>query len=147
MNLQVKKIPFNKTFIVRHPILRTGKPIEMCYFEGDDLPTTVHFGLFLDEVIIGVLSVFKNECPIIESKNAYQYRGMAILELHQNKQYGVLLLNAANSWVIENQGDLIWFHAREKALRFYQRNGFQVIGDSYEIDQIGLHFLMIKTLN
>ena len=146
MNLQVKKIPFNKTFAVRHPVLRAGKPVETCYFEGDDLPTTTHFGLFLEEKLLGVLSVFKNECPIIESKNAYQYRGMAILAPYQNKKYGVLLLDAANTWVAEEQGDLIWFNAREKAIGFYERNGFTIFGTVFDIANIGPHVLMFKYL-
>ena len=146
MNLQVKKIPFNKTFAVRHPVLRAGKPVETCYFEGDELPTTTHFGLFLEEKLLGVLSVFKNECPIIESKNAYQYRGMAILAPYQNKKYGVLLLDAANTWVAEEQGDLIWFNAREKAIGFYERNGFTIFGTVFDIANIGPHVLMFKYL-
>lgn len=146
MNLQVKKIPFNKTFAVRHPVLRAGKPVETCYFEGDELPTTTHFGLFLEEKLLGVLSVFKNECPIIESKNAYQYRGMAILAPYQNKKHGVLLLDAANTWVAEEQGDLIWFNAREKAIGFYERNGFEKRGSAFEIPGIGVHFLLYKHL-
>ncbi len=146
MNLQVKNIPFNKTFAVRHPVLRAGKPVETCYFEGDELPTTTHFGLFLEEKLLGVLSVFKNECPIIESKNAYQYRGMAILAPYQNKKYGVLLLDAANTWVAEKQGDLIWFNAREKAIGFYERNGFEKRGSTFEIPGIGVHFLLYKHL-
>mgnify|MGYP002133509811 CR=1 FL=1 len=146
MNLQVKKIPFNKTFAVRHPVLRAGKSVETCYFEGDELPTTTHFGLFLEEKLLGVLSVFKNECPIIESKNAYQYRGMAILAPYQNKKYGVLLLDAANTWVAEEQGDLIWFNAREKAIGFYERNGFEKRGSAFEIPSIGVHFLLYKHL-
>lgn len=146
MNLQVKKIPFNKTFAVRHPVLRAGKPVETCYFEGDELLTTTHFGLFLEEKLLGVLSVFKNECPIIESKKAYQYRGMAILAPYQNKKYGVLLLDAANTWVAEEQGDLIWFNAREKAIGFYERNGFTIFGTVFDIANIGPHVLMFKYL-
>lgn len=146
MNLQVKKIPFNKTFAVRHPVLRAGKPVETCYFEGDELPTTTHFGLFLEEKLLGVLSVFKNECPIIESKKAYQYRGMAILAPYQNKKYGVLLLDAANTWIAEEQGDLIWFNAREKAIGFYERNGFTIFGTVFDIANIGPHVLMFKYL-
>lgn len=146
MNLQVKKIPFNKTFAVRHPVLRAGKPVETCYFEGDELPTTTHFGLFLEEKLLGVLSVFKNECPLLESKNAYQYRGMAILVPYQNKKYGVLLLDAANTWVAEEQGDLIWFNAREKAIGFYERNGFTIFGTVFVIANIGPHVLMFKYL-
>jgi GNAT superfamily N-acetyltransferase len=126
--------------------LRAGKPVETCYFEGDELLTTTHFGLFLEEKLLGVLSVFKNECPILESKNAYQYRGMAILAPYQNKKYGVLLLDAANTWVAEEQGDLIWFNAREKAIGFYERNGFTIFGTVFDIANIGPHVLMFKYL-
>ena len=63
MNLQVKKSLFIKLFVVRHPVLRAGKPVETCYFEGDELPTTTHFGLFFDELLIGVLSVYKKNAP------------------------------------------------------------------------------------
>jgi len=44
--IQIKEIPSKETYIVRQPVLRKGKPIESCIFEGDDLETTYHFGLF-----------------------------------------------------------------------------------------------------
>ena len=35
----IKKISATETFLVRHPVLRAGKPIESCHFDGDDLET------------------------------------------------------------------------------------------------------------
>ena len=57
-----------------------------------------------------------------------------------------MLLNSATNWVLENKGDLIWFNAREKALRFYERNGFEKRGSAFEISDIGTHFLFYRYL-
>ena len=40
----IKEIHFQETFEVRHPVLREGRPIETCFFDGDELETTKHFG-------------------------------------------------------------------------------------------------------
>ncbi|GAL68931.1 hypothetical protein JCM19301_2950 [Jejuia pallidilutea] len=44
---QIMQICAKETYPVRHPVLRTGKPIETCAFNGDDLPSTMHIGLFI----------------------------------------------------------------------------------------------------
>jgi hypothetical protein len=85
---EIKKINSRDTFLVRQPILREGKPIESCQFDGDDLETTTHFGLFIDKNIIGVLSVFKNNNVIFNTENQFQIRGMAILKKFQRKGFG-----------------------------------------------------------
>lgn len=40
----IREITAKETFIVRHLILRQGKTIETCAFDGDDFSTTTHFG-------------------------------------------------------------------------------------------------------
>lgn len=57
MNI-IQEIQSKETYIVRHPVLRKGKPLESCLFEGDDLETTHHFGLFLDSELIGIISLY-----------------------------------------------------------------------------------------
>ena len=47
----IKKITSTDTFSVRHPVLRSGKPLESCHFDGDILATTSHYGLFLNQEI------------------------------------------------------------------------------------------------
>lgn len=54
----IKEISSRETFILRHPLLRKGKTIETCHFEGDDLQTTHHFGLFDNSDLIGIISLF-----------------------------------------------------------------------------------------
>lgn len=39
------------------------------------------------------------------------------------------------------------FNARENAVKFYSNLGYQIIGDAYDIKDIGLHYRMFKNLN
>ena len=144
--IEIKNIDFTATFSVRHPVLRDGKPIESCFFDGDDLKTTTHFGLFIDKNLIGVISIFKNKNAIFSAQNQFQIRGMAVLKEYQGKNFGKQLLHQAEQSVITQKGNLIWFNARENAVPFYQNSGYEILGDSFEIKDIGIHFLMFKNL-
>lgn len=46
----IKKISSSETFLVRQPVLRAGKPLESCRFDGDDLEITHHFEGFPFEI-------------------------------------------------------------------------------------------------
>ena len=59
--IAIREIDFTATFAVRHPVLREGKPIATCFFDGDDVTTTHHFGAFVNKKIIGVVSVYQNK--------------------------------------------------------------------------------------
>ena len=142
----IKKISAADTYIVRHPILRAGKPIESCHFHGDFDTETQHFGLFLDNEIIGVASLFKNSLPTFNGSQM-QLRGMAILKEHQHKGYGEVLLRAVEEYCREENVTILWFNARESALRFYRKLEYEVVGDSFEIPNIGLHYIMYKGIN
>ncbi len=56
----VKEITTEESISVRHPVLRQGKPIESCYFEGDDKPATFHLGLYYYGDLIGVATFMEN---------------------------------------------------------------------------------------
>lgn len=143
---EIKKISSRDTFLVRHPILREGKPIESCQFDGDDLETTTHFGLFIDKNIIGVLSVFKNNNVIFSSENQFQIRGMAILKDFQRKGFGDELIKHAEVYIKSQFGKLIWFNARESAVPFYEKLGYIKIGEPFFIADIGIHYIMKKEI-
>lgn len=143
---EVKKITPNDTITVRQLVLRTGKPVETCFFDGDNLPTTQHFGVLFNENIIGVVSVFKNNNANFAVENQYQIRGMAVLEEFQSKGFGKLLIEKCESSILEENGKLIWFNARENAAIFYERLGYVKVGSIFNIDTIGFHYLMMKNL-
>ena len=47
----IQKITSTETYPVRHIVLRAGKPIESCQFDGDELGSTHHFGYYLNHQI------------------------------------------------------------------------------------------------
>jgi hypothetical protein len=55
MPYTIQKIIAQDTYPVRHQVLRSGKPIESCQFDGDELGSTHHFGYYLNNQIIGVI--------------------------------------------------------------------------------------------
>lgn len=142
----IKEIPALETFLVRHPVLRPGKPIETCHFEGDTLETTRHFGYFSDEKLVGVASLFKHPTSLLKEEQQFQLRGMAILPEYQKKGLGEALVNYAETNAAERNGKLIWFNAREIAVPFYKKLGYEIIGDPFDIQDIGKHYIMYKNL-
>ncbi|MDX6188928.1 GNAT family N-acetyltransferase [Flavobacterium sp. FlaQc-52] len=145
MNL-IKEIPSKETYIVRQPVLRKGKPIESCVFDGDDLETTHHFGLFTDESLVGIISLFTKINTTFAEKNQAQIRGMAVLDTHQKKGIGEALVKHCEAYCVENQVDLIWFNARTAAVGFYKKMNYQTEGEAFEITDVGEHYLMYKPL-
>jgi ribosomal protein S18 acetylase RimI-like enzyme len=142
----IRNISSKDTFYVRQQVLRVGKPIESCQFEGDDLPTTTHFGLFVDEKLIGVVSVFKNKNTIFNLENQYQIRGMAVLPEFQRKGLGKELVTHCEAYLKHLKATLIWFNARENAVLFYKKLGYNPLGAPFSIADIGIHYVMKKEL-
>jgi predicted GNAT family N-acyltransferase len=142
--IKVKKITYLDTFPVRGAVLRQGKPIETCFFLGDDTEETTHFGLFDYEKLIGVASVFKVNNENFEQNNQFQLRGMAILSEYQGLGFGNLLLKEVCKFVATKKAEVLWFNAREKAVNFYQNFGFSVLGNLFDIPGVGAHFVMFK---
>ena len=142
--IEVKKITYLDTFPVRSTVLRQGKPIETCFFLGDDDKETAHFGLFKDNNLIGVASVFKVRNENFNENYQFQLRGMAILSVYQGLGFGKIILEEICKFVKAKNVEVLWFNARETAVKFYQNSGFSVLGDSFEIPEIGTHFVMYK---
>ena len=142
--INIKKITYLDTFPVRSAVLRQGKPIETCFFLGDDDDDTTHFGLFLDENLIGVASVFKVKNDNFDKNKQFQLRGMAVLDGFQGLGYGNVILDEVCRFVETENADVLWFNARENAVKFYQNFGFSVLGNSFEIPEVGTHFVMFK---
>lgn len=144
--IETKTIPSELTYIVRQPVLRPGKPIESCHFEGDDLHTTIHFGLYKDSVLVGVVSVFEAKNNHFESETQYQVRGMAILDSEQQKGYGNFLMAEVEKLAQDNKVNIIWFNARESAVNFYKKLDYQIFGTAFDVVGIGTHYIMWKQI-
>lgn len=142
----IKKIEAESTFPVRHCVLRSGKPLSSCYFEGDKNVNTVHFGVFEKDELLGVASFFAIKNIFFQKEKQFQLRGMAILAHHQNKGLGKILLQSCESYLLKNRAELIWFNARESAIGFYRSLGYNLEGALFDISDVGPHVIMYKTI-
>ena len=144
--MEIKKINSIDTYPVRHEVLRKGKPIETCQFKGDDDENTVHFGLYQNERLIGIISIFKEKNDLFSETNQFQIRGMAVLEEFQGKGFGAELVKEAENHCISLNTALIWFNARENAVPFYKKLDYTILADSFLITDVGIHFAMYKKI-
>lgn len=145
LSISVREITAVETFPVRHAELRQGRPLAECSFEGDDLSTTFHLGLFADRSLVGIATFLEKENPLFTGKQL-QLRGMAVLSEYQGQKLGDHLLEAGESMAIQRNKDIIWCNARIIAVNFYLRNGYQIKGDPFEIKDVGTHFVMFKNI-
>jgi GNAT superfamily N-acetyltransferase len=146
MNYTIKKISATDTYTVRHPVLREGKPIDSCVFNGDNLETTFHLGIFIENKLVGVCSFLKSNHPLIKETYQYQLRGMAVLKQYQGLGLGKIILNYGEVLLKNQNIKTIWCNAREIAAVFYKKNDYTIIGEPFNIEYIGLHYVMQKDL-
>ena len=89
----------------------------------------LHFGLFEDNKLISVISLF------MEKDNA-QFRKFATEISEQNKGYGSILLNHIIEESIKNNVKNLWCNARLTALGFYEKFGFRAVSETWIDNEI-----------
>ncbi len=145
-NLTFKLITSQCTWPLRHSVLRADKPLSTCKWDGDDLPTTYHYAICDNQLIIGIASLFSRGRDGSQGTD-WQLRGMAVDPERQGQNLGGKLLEfVLNHCRTELAGQLVWCNARKRAVNFYLRHGFEIASDEFEIPEIGPHFVMQKTL-
>lgn len=144
--MEVKQIEAKDTYQIRHSMLRKDMPIETCYFDGDHDDNTFHLGAYKDNQLISVASFFLKNSPHFPEEYQYQLRGMATLESFQGKGSSSALLRTAFPIIKRNHVNLLWCNARVGAVGFYEKVGFELASDIFEIENVGPHYLMKKTI-
>ena len=144
--MQTKRINPKQTLAIRSAVLREGLPLPQCQFEGDDDATTIHIGGFIDDDLLAVASVYKQNKPSISEGIGYQLRGMASAKAARGKGLGRMVLNEAEHAAKTVGADYLWANARISALGFYQKAGYEVIGAEFMIQGVGLHRIIMRKL-
>lgn len=138
----IKPISSCETHPIRKIVLRPNQDEKSVIFEGDDLESTFHAGLYINEKLVSVASIYKNSLEDSDS-DGWQLRAMATLPEYQGKGHGSKLLQTCINHVQENDGSYIWCNARKNVVNYYKKFGFNVISDEFEIAGIGPHYIMV----
>ena len=66
---------------------------------------------------------------------------MATLESYRGKGLSSSLLKIAFPTIQKNNVHKVWCNARVDAVGFYQKIGFEIIGEQFDIEDVGPHYL------
>ncbi len=138
------EISATETHPLRLAVLRSNTITKDVAFPEDTLPGTVHLGLRIEGELVAVSTWVPrphNDQP------AVQLRGMATAEHLQGMGLGGLLLEAGCQRVAATDAEIVWARARDTALPFYLRHGFEVEGDGFIDANVNLpHHLVVRSL-
>jgi GNAT superfamily N-acetyltransferase len=141
----IRLLSATETHPIRLKVLRPGLPPESAVFDGDSDPGTLHLGAFLEGKLAGVASLFRAPFQEVPAP-ALQLRGMATLPGYRGHGCGRLLVEACYSAALNRSVRTLWCNARESALGFYSKLGWEIVGSRFEIPTVGPHFQMIWRL-
>lgn len=145
--MNVLQISAQDTYPIRSQMLRPGRPIEECVFRGDEDEQTFHLGAFVEGKLVSVASFYFEKHQNLPDQYQFRLRGMATLPDFQGRGLSYNLLKTALPMIKKNFCTLLWCNARESALGFYLKVGFQTVGEVFDIPDIGPHRLMYIKLN
>jgi len=139
--LSIRQISAAETLATRALVLRDGGPIETARYAGDDLPTTLHLGAYLPDgkqvavatVLLGVKS------PFSEVEPACRLRGVAVLHALHGKGVGAAIVRAAMNRAAQSGFRVMWCTARIGVLPFYEKLGFEIVGEIIDMPYSGPH--------
>jgi GNAT superfamily N-acetyltransferase len=141
---RVRAATFDEIVDLRYEVLRAGLPRDAAVFEGDSAPTSRHYGAFSNGRNIGCATLHLNQWL---DEPAWQLRGMATAPDFRSAGIGrELLVYVEADLLATHPVHLLWCNARVPAIRFYQRSGWQIVSEEFEIPTAGPHVRMVKRL-
>lgn len=128
---------------LRWKVLRVGKPRHTAHYEGIDIdPRTRFLVAYHDNKMVG--------CSTLQTDPRdgaiYRIRGMAVDFEFQNNGIGSRIVEMLQKYAKENNSG-IWCNARIRAVPMYERRGFVIISEVFEIEGIGPHHDMQWDIN
>jgi GNAT superfamily N-acetyltransferase len=145
VRLDLRRAVVEEVIDLRHEVLRHGLPRAAAQFDGDDDSTTRHYGAFDGSTTVGCATLMLNQW---EGEPAWQVRGMATDARFRSRGLGAALLRMAEAEVAADGSlpRLLWCNARVPAVRFYEKLGWAVRCEPFEIPTAGPHVKMTKRL-
>jgi predicted GNAT family N-acyltransferase len=125
---------------LRYRVMREPLGKERGSEKNDGDETGIHLALFSDEKIVAIARLD------VHDKATCQVRFVAVETVLQSQGWGKLIMNAAEERGRQLGNKTMILHARDYALPFYEKLGYQNLGPSYRLFDTLQHFEMRKTL-
>src|ERR1700730_7697353 len=90
----IRSIPTEETYPLRHRILRPTQSLAECAYPQDYAEYTYHAGYYLNDTLLGVGTIFRDARPESTLPVVWRIRGMAVSEEIQGQGVGGKVLSA-----------------------------------------------------
>lgn len=127
MHIEIKKVSVNDILPIRHKVLWPDKSFEFVKVDGDE--EGIHFGLYADDMLVTVISLFAEG-------QSLRFRKFATLSEYQNRGLGKMMILKVIKYARENGFERLWCDARTDALNFYERVGFKKFSEPFFKEEI-----------
>lgn len=128
---------------LRNLVLWQHKRLLECGIDPDLSQSTFHIGATdHDGNIVGTATFIKESNHHFNQTSQYRLRAMATHPSTRGTGLGKQIIEKAIEKLNKNKIELLWCDARLHACGFYERLDFKVVGDIYEVPEIGPHKLM-----
>lgn len=131
--LVIKEIKASDTWPLRHNVMYPDYPADYVKLENDD--KGMHFGGFIEEELVTVVSLF------INGKDA-QFRKLATLDKYQGKGFATQILNNIIAFSKKQKCTKIWCNARANKTNFYHKFGIKETTQTYT--KSGINFIIME---
>lgn len=156
-DLRVERVPLHVTSDLRDRVLRPDGPRTAATWATLDVAGAITLAVFVGDCPgegspasepIATVTVLPEMCPWRPGVTApWRLRGMATDDGWRGRGIGRLALEAAVAHVAIHGASLVWCNARLVAASFYERSGFAVEGDQFDVDGIGPHYPMARLIS
>lgn len=131
----VQEVSIEQTRALRQAVLRPHETVEE--LASDEPAGAFAVGAFAHGELVAVGLVAPDGDP-----GAWRVRGMATAPHARSAGAGTQVLDALVGHAIEHGASRVWCNARTPARSFYERAGFRVISEEFELPRIGPHVVM-----
>ena len=146
MDVRVGPAPIEEVRVLRQRLLRPHQRAQELVFDGDDDPDTLHAGAFRGDRLVAVASIARDVSDDAPGPNAWRVRGMATEDRDRGTGLGRAVLGRCLEHARERGGRVVWCNARTGAIGFYERLGFEVVSEVFDVPVIGPHVRMARPI-
>lgn len=149
VRFRVEQVAVGATIDLRNRVLREGAP-DSAAWSALDVVGSATFAAYQadrthDPEPIATVTVQPEGCPWRPgARTPWRLRGMATADEWRGRGVGRRALDVAIAHVADQGAGLLWCNARIGAVAFYERAGFVIEGDEFEVAGIGAHRPMTR---
>ncbi len=140
-----------EAFPMRRYLLRPMLAATASHYDGDDHPDAIHLGAFVDlgggDELAGIVSFLPQTQKGEFNSRVYRLQGMVTLPAVRNEGIGARLANHGMTMLHRRNAEEIWCNGRTTAAGFYERLGFDRVGEEFITTGTGPHYRFVRDLS